>query len=101
MTTKNQRIKRFIKHLIFKVLTFAIILGVFSYIINFPEFTNEMAMAQFENNNYAFAAWDSFIRFRNLFNSYYDLIICIFAGTVIYDIVKFIKIIKGETEHEN
>ena len=55
-----------------------------------------MAMAQFENDNYAFAAWDGFIHFRNLFNSYYDLIICIFAGTVIYDIVEFIKINKGE-----
>ena len=96
MTAKNQRIKRFIKYLIFKILTFAIILGIFSYIINFPVFTNEMAIEQFENDNYAFAAWDSFIHFRNLFNSYYDLIICIFASTVIYDIVEFIKINKGE-----
>lgn len=96
MTTKNQRIKHFIKHLIFKILTFAIIFGIFSYIINFPVFTNEMAIEQFENDNYAFAAWDSFIHFRNLFNSYYDLIICIFAGTVIYDIAEFIKINKGE-----
>lgn len=96
MTTKNQRIKRLIKHLIFKIFTFAIILGVASYAINFPGFTNEMAMAQFENDNYAFAVWDSFIHFRNLFNSYYDLIICIFTGTVIYDIVEFIKINKGE-----
>ena len=96
MSTKNQRIKRLIKHLIFKIFTFAIILGIASYVINFPGFTNEMAMAQFESDNYAFAAWDGFIHFRNLFNSYYDLIICIFAGTVIYDIVEFIKINKGE-----
>ena len=96
MDTKNKRIKRFIKHLIFKIFIFAIVLVIVPYIIKFPEFTNEMAMAQFENNNYAFAAWDSFIRFQNLFNSYYDLIIYIFAGTVIYDIVKFIKINKGE-----
>ena len=96
MTTKKQRIKRLVKHLIFKIFTFVIILGIVSYVINFPGFTNEMAMAQFENDNYAFAAWDGFIHFRNLFNSYYDLIICIFAGTVIYDIVEFIKINKGE-----
>ena len=96
MTTKKQRIKRLVKHLIFKIFTFAIILGIVSYVINFPGFTNEMAMAQFENDNYAFAAWDGFIHFRNLFNSYYDLIICFFAGTVIYDIVEFIKINKGE-----
>lgn len=96
MTVKNQRIKQFIKHLIFKILIFAIILGIFSYIINFPVFTNEMAIEQFENDNYAFAVWDNFIHFRNLFNSYYDLIICIFACTVIYDIAEFIKINKGE-----
>lgn len=96
MTTKKERIKRLVKHLAFKIFIFAIILGIVSYIINFPGFTNEMAMAQFENDNYAFAAWDGFIHFRNLFNSYYDLIICIFAGTVIYDIVEFIKINKGE-----
>ena len=96
MITKKQRIKRLVKHLIFKIFTFAIILGIVSYVINFPGFTNEMAMAQFENDNYAFAAWDGFIHFRNLFNLYYDLIICFFAGTVIYDIVEFIKINKGE-----
>ena len=96
MTAKNQRIKQLVKHLIFEIFTFVIILGIAFYIINFPGFTNEMAMAQFENNNYAFAAWDGFIRFRNLFNSYYDLIICFFAGIVIYDIVKIIKINKGE-----
>ena len=96
MSTKNQQIKRLVKYLVFKVLTFAIILGIVSYIINFPGFTNEIAMAQFENDNYAFAAWDNFIHFRNLFNSYYDLIICIFAGTVLYAIVEFIKINKGE-----
>ena len=85
MTVKNQRIKRFIKHLIFKSLIFAIILGIFFLynIINFPVFTNEMAIEQFENDDYAFAVWDNFIHFRNLFNSYYGLIICIFAGTVI------------------
>lgn len=96
MTTKKERIKRLVKHLAFKIFTFAIILGIASYVINFPGFTNEMAMAQFENDNYAFAAWDGFIHFRNLFNSYYDLIICFFAGTVIYDIAEFIKINKGE-----
>lgn len=47
MTTKKQRIKRLVKHLIFKIFTFAIILGIASYVINFPGFTNEMAMALF------------------------------------------------------
>ena len=96
MTTKKQRIKRFIIHTTIKILIFAVIFGIVSYLINFPIFTNEMAMAQLENDNYAFAAWDGFIRFRNLFNSYCDWIICFFAGTIIYDIYEFIKINKGE-----
>ena len=96
MTTKKQRTQRSIKRLVIKIFIFAIFFGIVSYLINFPTFTNEMAMAQFENDNYAYAAWDSFIRFRNLFNSYYDLIICVFTGTVIYDIYNFIKHSKGE-----
>ena len=96
MTTKKQRIQRFIKRLAIKIFIFAIVFGVASYLINLPIFTNEMAMAQFENDNFSYAAWDSFIHFRNLFNSYYDLVICVFAGTVIYDIYNFIKHSKGE-----
>lgn len=96
MTTKKERIKRFVKRLFWKILVFSVIMGVISYLINFPTFTNEMAMAQFENDNFPYAAWDAFINAKNLFNSYYDLIICLFAGTVIYDIYEFIKINKGE-----
>ena len=92
MTTKKERIKRFVKHLFWKALVFSVIMGVISYLINFPAFTNEMAMAQFENDNFSYAVWDAFIKAKNLFNSYYDLIICFFAGTVIYDIHEFIKI---------
>ena len=96
MTTKKERIKRFVKYLFWKVLVFSIIMGVTSYLINFPTFTNEMAMEQFENDNFSYAAWDAFVNAKNLFNSYSDLIICFFAGTVIYDIRNFIKYNKGE-----
>jgi uncharacterized membrane protein len=96
MTTKKERIKRLVKYLFWKILVFSVIIGATSYLINFPTFTNEMAMAQFENDNYSYAAWSAFVSAKNLFNSYYDLIICLFAGTVIYDIYEFIKINKGE-----
>lgn len=96
MTTKKERIKRFAKQLFWKILVFSVIIGVISYLINFPIFTNEMAMAQLENDNFSYTAWNIFVKARNLFNSYYDLIICFFAGTVIYDIYEFIKINKGE-----
>ena len=96
MTTKKERIKRLVKQLFWKILVFSVIIGITSYLINFPTFTNEMAMAQFENDNFSYAIWDAFIKAKNLFNSYYDLIICLFAGTVIYDIYEFIKINKGE-----
>ena len=96
MTTKKQRIVRLIKHTTLKIFLFSIILGSISYLVNFAGFTNEMAMMQFENDNYSYAAWEAFTAAKNLFNSYYDLIICLFAGTVIYDIYEFIKINKGE-----
>ena len=96
MPTKRQRIIRFAKSTIFKILIFALTLGLIGYMVNFPTFTNDMAMAQFENDNFSYATWDAFVNARNLFNSYYDLIICIFAGTIIYDISEFIKINKGE-----
>ena len=96
MSTKRQRIIRFIKSTLLKILIFALALGLIGYVVNFPTFTNDMAMAQFENDNFSYAAWDAFVNARNLFNSYYDLIICLFAGTIIYDISAFIKINKGE-----
>ena len=96
MTTKKQRIMRLIKRTAFKIFLFSIILGTISYLVNFAGFTNEMAMMQFENDNYSYAAWEAFTAAKNLFNSYYDLVICFFAGTIIYDIYEFIKINKGE-----
>ena len=96
MSTKKKRIMRLVRRLAFKIIVFSIILGAASYLINFPAFTNEMAMAQFENDNYSYAAWDAFIKAKNLFNSYFDWIISFFVGTVIYDIYNFIKINKGE-----
>ena len=96
MLTKRQRIIRFAKLTTLKILIFALTLGLIGYVVNFPTFANDMAMAQFENDNFSYAAWDAFVNARNLFNSYYDLIICIFAGTIIYDISTFIKINKGE-----
>ena len=96
MLTKRQRIIRFAKSTLLKILIFALTLGLIGYVVNFPTFANDMAMAQFENDNFSYAAWDAFVNARNLFNSYYDLIICIFAGTIIYDIYEFIKINKGE-----
>ena len=96
MTTKKQRIMRLIKYIVFKIFLFSIILGTLSYLVNFAGFTNEMAMAQLENDNYSYAAWEAFTTVKNLFNSYYDLVICFFAGTIIYDIYEFIKINKGE-----
>lgn len=96
MTTKKQRIMRLIKRTALKIFLFSIILGTISYLVNFAGITNEMAMMQFENDNYSYAAWEAFTTAKNLFNSYYDLVICIFAGTIIYDISAFIKINKGE-----
>ena len=96
MIPRKKRIKRFIIHTLTKILIFAIALGLVTYIVNFPAITNELAMGQFENDNFAYGFWDTYNTVRNTFNSLYDLIIYFFVGVIISDIVTFIKYNKGE-----
>ena len=96
MISRKKRIKRFIIHTLVKILFFAITLGLITYIFNFPAITNELAMGQFENDNFAYGFWDTYNTVRNSFNSLYDLIIYFFVGVIISDIVTFIKYNKGE-----
>ena len=96
MIPRKKRIKRFIIHTFVKILIFAIALGLVTYIVNFPAITNELAMGQFENDNFAYGFWDTYNTVRNVFNSLYDLIIYFFVGVIISDIVTFIKYNKGE-----
>ena len=96
MIPRKKRIKRFIIHTLIKILIFAIALGLITYIINFPAITNELAIGQFENDNFAYGFWDTYNTVRNSFNSLYDLIIYFFVGVIISDIITFIKYNKGE-----
>ena len=96
MNSRRNRIKRFVIHTFIKILIFAVAFGAINFIINFPGIANELAMGQFENDNFSYGFWSAFDTVRNLFNSLYDLIICFFAGTIIYDIYIFIKRNKGE-----
>lgn len=96
MIPRKKRIKRFIIHTLTKILIFAIALGLVTYIVNFPAIANELAMGQFENDNFAYGFWDTYNTVRNTFNSLYDLIIYFFVGVIISDIVTFIKYNKGE-----
>lgn len=96
MVPLKTRIKRLVIHTFIKILIFAVIFGAIGFIINFPGLANEIAMGQLENDNFSYGFWSAFDTARNLFNSLYDLIICFFAGTIIYDIYIFIKHNKGE-----
>lgn len=95
------RIKRFVFKTGVKIFIFAVIMGMIAYILNLPTFTNSMAISQFENDNYSYMAWNGFLQLKNFFSSYYDSAICIFIGTIIYDIYTFIKHNKGENKHED
>ena len=96
MIPRKTRIKNFIIHTLIKIFIFAVALGVIGFVINFPGLANELAMGQFENDNFSYGFWSAFDTARNLFNSLYDLIICFFEGTIIFDIITFININKGE-----
>ena len=95
MIPRKTRIKNFIIHTLIKIFIFAVALGVIGFVINFPGIANELAMGQFENDYFSYGFWNAYSTARNLFNSLYDLIICFFAGTIIYDIITFIKYNKG------
>lgn len=96
MTSRKTCIKQFIIRTFIKILIFAVIFGAIGFIINFPGLANEIAMGQLENDNFSYGFWSAFDTARNLFNSLYELIICLFAGAIIYDIYNFIKYNKGE-----
>ena len=101
MRTKRQRIQSFVIQCLLKIFAFVLIMSVVGFALNYPTLANAFALSQFENNDSLYAGWEGFLRLRNFFNSYYDIITAIFGGSIIYDIIDFIKINKEKTKHEN
>lgn len=96
MTTKKKRVKRLVINILTKILIFALILGALGLFFNSAVFANYIAMGQLDHDDISYVFWSIYVVAKGAFNSLYDLIICFFAGTIIYDIYEFIKINKGE-----
>ena len=75
---------------------FFVILGAISYFLNLPILTNYLASGQLNHDDISYVLWSAYVVIKSFFNLYCDLFICIFAGTIAYDIYTFIEINKGE-----
>ena len=96
MIPLKTRIKRFVISTLTKILIFTLILGALGLFFNSAIFANHIAIGQLEHDDISYLFWSIYVVAKGAFNSLYDLIICFFAGTIIYDIYEFIKINKGE-----
>lgn len=86
MTTKKFIIKTTIK-----VLIYSIISTIALSLLRSPIINNELALGQMENSNELYLLMDTYNRVRPFISIIYNLLTVFFAGTVIYDIYKFIK----------
>lgn len=83
--------KRFVMKLTIKIITFLIIsIAVFT-ILNHPIINNELAIGQMENSNETYIFMESYHRFKNIVSIIYACVYGLFAGTVMYDLYKFVK----------
>jgi fructose-specific phosphotransferase system IIC component len=96
MVPLKTRIKRFVISILTKILIFVLVLGVLDMFFNSPILANYIAMGQLDHDNISYIFWSIYVVIKGTFNSLCDLIVCLFAGTIIYDIYEFIKINKGE-----
>lgn len=96
MNPLKTRIKRLVISILTKILVFTLILGALGLFFNSAILANHIAMGQLEHDDISYLFWSIYVVAKGAFNSLYDLIICFFAGTIIYDIYEFIKINKGE-----
>jgi hypothetical protein len=86
MTTKKFIIRTFIK-----IIIYAIISTIALSLLTNPIINNELALGQMENSNELYLLMDTYNRVRPFISIIYNLLTVFFAGTVIYDIYKFIK----------
>lgn len=96
MVPLKTRIKRLVINILTKILIFVLVLGALDMFFNSPILANHIAMGQLDHDDISYVFWSIYVVVKGAFNSLYDLIICLFAGTIIYNIYEFIKINKGE-----
>ena len=96
MVPLKTRVKRLVINILTKILIFVLVLGALGMFFNSPILANYIAMGQLNHDDISYIFWGIYVVAKGAFNSLYDLIICLFAGTIIYNIYEFIKINKGE-----
>lgn len=102
MPTKSERIKRFVKHTVRKIVIFAVLMFIVAAIAQSisPLVTNELALTQMQNSNEMYVLMNTYTKIRPIANTIFNTIIYVFVGIIIRDIYDFVKINK-EIDKEN
>lgn len=85
--------ERLIAKSIIKIGLAMVILILLSVIANafFPTMTNEMAMVQFENDNFAYATWQLWQNTVQILNMFKGFTVGITGVSIAIDVYKFFK----------
>lgn len=90
---------KFIIKVAIKILIYALISTIALSLLTNPIITNELALGQMENSNELYLLMEICNKLRPFISIIYGLITAFFAGTVIHDTYKFIKIKKNKGEN--
>lgn len=83
--------KRFIARTIVKTISYATITIIMLSLLNSAVITNDIALGQMQNSNEAYVIMGMYDNMKHIISIVYNCITVCFAGTIIYDIYKFIK----------
>ena len=85
--------KRLIARSTWKILIMTFVLIILTYVFSmlYPAMNNDMAMTQFENDNFAFAAFQTWQNVPRIVTMIKGTAVCITSISIIIDVIKYFK----------
>lgn len=83
--------KKFITRTTIKIIAFAIFTTIVFGLANSPVIANNIALGQMENSDVLYMMMETYNQTKHFVSIIYNCITVFFAGTIIYDIFKFIQ----------
>ena len=83
--------KRFITKIIIKIILYTILTIIMHSLLNSAVITNEIALGQMQHSDEAYVIMSMYENIKHITYLVYNCITVGFAGTIIYDIYKFIQ----------
>ena len=89
----KEKMKRLIARSTWKILIMTFVLIILTYVFSmlYPAMNNDMAMTQFENDDLAFAAFQTWQNVPRIVNIIEGTAVCITSISIIIDVIKYFK----------